>query len=412
MSQTQGRPSQDLLAIIAAVTLVAGLGFMGTSPFIADYVVMAGGLIGLAWAVRMRSDILVHRSALMVCAALALLALTLPFVYRSEMDLLPLLACAPLLLAPGLAALLLRDGAWLKPHAVPLLCLFGAVSAGLLGLWEVMNTGTERVGVGNNPIHYAGITTIVGFLALTGLVSNRDPWRWIYLLGPAFALVGVVLSASRGPLLAWAALAALAFVVVVVTLRQKRVALAGLAIVAIGAAIFMVTAGDSLVMTRITGGLQAIGAAGTAGGDAVPTLLGAVSGQDATRAAMYDTGIAAFQSSPLFGIGFGQMMPLARDLYPQFGELQTLENLHSDLADFAALGGAMGLAAFALMLFSPLAALRTARRKPALLLGALVLVVGYGVLGLTNAMFGVLPQTVLFGTGLAYLIALDRAPTV
>jgi len=222
----------------------------------------------------------------------------------------------------------------------------------------------------------------------------------------------VVLSASRGPLLAWAALAALAFVVVVVTLRQKRVALAGLAIVAIGAAIFMVTAGDSLVMTRITGGLQAIGAAGTAGGDAVPTLLGAVSGQDATRAAMYDTGIAAFQSSPLFGIGFGQMMPLARDLYPQFGELQTLENLHSDLADFAALGGAMGLAAFALMLFSPLAALRTARRKPALLLGALVLVVGYGVLGLTNAMFGVLPQTVLFGTGLAYLIALDRAPTV
>ena len=385
---------------------------MGTAPFIADYVVIVCGLVGLVLAAIARRKAPIAPPAIMVYAALALLAATLPFAYRSTMDLLPVAACLPMLAAPGIAALLERgraDANRLGVHIVPLLCLFGVISAVGMGLWEAMSTGTARAGVGNNPIHFGGITTIVGFLALTGMVSNASRWRVIYLAGPALAMVGVVLSGSRGPLLAWLALALVSLPILLIGYKSWRLTFATIAALAVGGALFAVLAGDSLLVQRLLI-VPASLVSALSTDNPVGALLAVMTANDPYRTVLYDAGWQALQSSPIVGIGYGQMMPLVRQLYPDMTSLHTLENLHSDIADFAALGGLIGVVAYFLMLLSPAAALKGLRLldHPGLWLTAVVLIVGYATLGLTNAMFGVLPQTALFAVALGALMALGH----
>lgn len=400
----------DLRSALGGLALIAGLGFMGTAPFVADYVVIVCGLIGLGLGLVGRSRSLVAPAAITIYAALALLAASVPFVYRGPMDLLPLLACLPLLAAPGIAALLERAGdragLWLGAHGLPLLCLFGVASAVGMGLWEAYSTGTPRAGVGNNPIHFGGITTVLGFLALVGMLSNGARWRVLYLAGPALAMVGVVLSGSRGPLLAWLALAGVSLPILLIGFRSWRLTLATIAALALGGVLFASLAGDSYLLQRLlivpSSLVAALGAA-----DPGTAMLGFVTANDPFRAALLESGWQALQSSPIVGIGYGQIMPLVRELYPDMTALHTLENLHSDFADFAALGGVLGIASYFLLLLSPLAVLKgvSLRNRPGLWLGAIVLVVSYATLGLTNAMFGVLPQTALFAVALAHLMA-------
>jgi O-antigen ligase len=74
-------------------------------------------------------------------------------------------------------------------------------------------------------------------------------------------------------------------------------------------------------------------------------------------------------------------------------------HLHNDLADFAASAGVVGLAAFALFLLAPIVEIiRSAEhptRRPALVLMT-TLVSGFFVMGLTNAMFGILTVTTAY----------------
>ncbi|UYN99528.1 MAG: O-antigen ligase family protein [Devosia sp.] len=388
---------------------------MATAPYYVSYVVLVAGVIGLLYALAKRDRALVDPATILIILGLLLQGLSLVFVYRQDIDALPLLSCLPLLVAPSLAALLTRPASrfWLGPHAVPALFLFGAVTAAGAGLVDLMVFEPRRVGVGNNPIHYAGLTTILGFMALMGMVSNTSRWRVIYLLGPAAAIVAVVLSGSRGPLLACAALVVVALPFLLIALRSRVAILATLAAVVGGGVAFMILADSSLLIDRILGNLEdmTVARGGAPVENAVRTLMSAILAQDEARAAMYEAGWHALQSSPIFGVGYTSVMPLARELFPDLRILTRLENLHSDLANFAAVSGGLGLAAFGCLLLAPLAALRGIkwRRNPALVLGVITLVVAFATLGLTNAMFGVLPQTVLFATILAYLMALSDA---
>ena len=402
----------DPWSAIGGLALVAGLGFMGTAPFIADYVVIVCGLVGLGLAAVSRRSALIQPSAIMIYAALVLLAGSLPFVYQSSMDLLPLAACLPMLAAPYLMALLLSGRAsphWLGAHALPLICLFGVTSAVAMALWEAASTGIVRAGLGNNPIHFGGIITVLGYLALTGTVSSNARWRAIYLAGPALAMVGVVLSGSRGPLLAWLALAFVSLPILLVSFKSWRLTLVTVSVAVAGGVLFVGLAGDSLLVHRLLIVPPSLASA-LAAQDPVAAILGLMTANDTYRTALYEAGWLAFKSSPIVGVGYGQMMPLVRQLFPDMVALHTLENLHSDLADFAALGGAMGILAYFLLLLSPIAALRglSLSNHSGLWLTAVVLVVGYAMLGLTNAMFGVLPQTVLFAVALGALMAMGQ----
>ena len=83
-------------------------------------------------------------------------------------------------------------------------------------------------------------------------------------------------------------------------------------------------------------------------------------------------------------------------------------HLHNDIADFAVIGGALGLACYGLLLAAPVAGGLSARgpnRAMILYLGV-VTSLGYFTMGLTNAMFGILTQTVLYGVILSLMATL------
>ena len=90
-----------MLNSLSSIMLVSGLVFMGTAPFVADYIVLAAGLVGLVLALVTRDELLKSWTSRLLLLALVLVSITIPFVYHSEADLLPLAAFAPLLLAPA-----------------------------------------------------------------------------------------------------------------------------------------------------------------------------------------------------------------------------------------------------------------------------------------------------------------------
>lgn len=384
--------------IFAAAAVVAGFGFMGTAPFIADYVVIVCGVYGLVLAISGRDGVLAMPSSLALVAALLAFAVTIPFVYRGSADAFPLLAFAPVLAAPGLAALLVRSDVWLRPAAVPLLCLFGATTATIAGVAEWQFASGARVGLGNNPIHYGGIVAVVGFLSLGGLYATTRWWRLLFLLGPLAGLGAVLLSGSRGPMLAWATMAVVSLPFVLWSLRRDFRAVLVLVLLAGIAAAGLLTSGHG---NRALVGLTMLAQSGGAE---------AILGTDPARTALYATAWHAFLSSPLVGHGYGQLIPMVMAEFPTMTKLETLENLHSDLPNFAAMAGGLGVLSYLLLIAAPLLLLRAeaVRRQPALAFGVAILTVGYVTLGLTNLMFGVLPQTALYAIALAYLMALRQ----
>jgi len=387
-----------VLNSLSSIMLVSGLVFMGTAPFVADYVVLAAGLVGLVLALATRDELLKSWPSRLLLLALVLVSITIPFVYHSEADLLPLAAFAPLLLVPGVAALLQRSPEWLSPYAFAMACLAGAIAACLVGLAEFAAVEGARAGAGNNPIHYGGIATMLGFMALTGVVAGRSPIRLIFLLGPVAALIAVLLSGSRGPLMAWAALAVVSAPLILWWNRRDRLLLGVVALAAIAAGVVLATSSSN----RAIGELSTFITALTSGG---------MNSTDVVRSAMYQSAWEALVDSPIVGQGFGQVMDFARARFPDAG-IADLEHLHSDIGNFAAMAGMLGVVAYGLALLTPLSLLvpAAARNNRPLVLGSLMLVVGYGVLGLTNTMFGILPQTMLFVLFLGYLMALQAKP--
>ncbi|MHA6729347.1 O-antigen ligase family protein [Devosia sp. A369] len=417
-----------MLNSLSSIMLVSGLAFMGTAPFVADYIVLAAGLFGLGLALVSRDAVLKTWPARLPLLALVLIALTIPFVYKSELDLLPLAVFSAFLLAPGVAVLIQRSPEWLSPYAFALACLTGAVTACLMGLAETASIEGMRVGVGNNPIHYGGIAAVLGFMALTGVVAGRSPMRLLFLIGPLAGLVAVLLSGSRGPLLAWFATAAVAVPFLVWWNRRDWLTLVGVAIILAAAVGLTTLSPDNRATTMLFDAAEladheiAQAAAGLPP-EQVPDaselsvliaqtpVAQAIREQDSIRLAMLNSALAAFKSSPIVGIGLGQIMPFANQLYPGMAGLAELDNYHNDLANFAAMAGLFGILAYCFVMLSPLVLLwpAAARKNHALVLGSIMLVVSYGVLGLTNAMFGILPQTMLFVLVLGYLMALQRA---
>ena len=115
------------------------------------------------------------------------------------------------------------------------------------------------------------------------------------------------------------------------------------------------------------------------------------------RLQMLQGGFKAFLQAPIFGHGPLDFAALANDLsdLPPGG----WPHLHNDLADFAASAGMLGLVAFALFLMAPIVEVLRAdvskARQQALTLVS-TLVAGYFVMGLTNAMFGILTVTTVY----------------
>jgi O-antigen ligase len=134
-------------------------------------------------------------------------------------------------------------------------------------------------------------------------------------------------------------------------------------------------------------------------------------GPDDIRAALYASALCVLRDSPFFGVGLGQIMVTAETMFPDLVPRYDLDNLHADWANLAATAGSLGLAAYLLLLSAPLLLLLgpEARRYRPIVLGTALLLTGVLTLGISNATFGVLPQTMVYAVVLGYLLGRARA---
>lgn len=385
----------SLLLIVAIIAVVVPPGY---PAYIGAYVALVAGLIALltfGWRERLT---FVHPVSLAILLSVGLVTATVLFVHHTARDLL-----APILILPMLTTialgLLARPAGWVpSPVAFALICLVGSFLA-LLGVgFEHFVLGTFRPGLGNNPIHFGSLAAMGGCLALVGVVASSSPWRYLFLLGPLFALAAASIADSRGPAAGALAMTGIGLIVLIVWLWRETLfrlaVLAGLAAAALGF-IYLASTGN----TRVTGILQS--------GLDVYRFTG---GPDDIRAALYASAFQVLKASPVVGVGLGQIMLTAQDMFPDLVLGTDLENLHADWANFAAMAGSLGLLAWLSLLAAPLLLLldSEARRDRPIVLGAVLLTTGQLVLGISNATFGILPQTMIYAVMLGYFLVRAR----
>jgi len=281
------------------------------------------------------------------------------------------------------------------------LALAGAGLACAMALVGVFVFGDPR---GGNPVFgailLANTAVLLGFLALLGLVGSAEPHRWVYVLGPLFGLATVMVTGSRGPVLAVAPLVALS--IVFVGGRSRRTVLALVVAAALGLLVLglvAVFAGSrAATLIRIVGDLLA--------GHGIADETARI------RLALYDAGWRAFLQSPLIGHGWAHLMgAVAPFLPPGQRHFAGYPQLHNDFINFAVAGGLVGIGTYALLLATPLlAALRTPRDSQyrLRLFGCALLSTAYFCDGLTDLMFGFEFHTALYVSITAILLTFCR----
>ena len=387
-----------LASALLVIAITATILLPGYPAYIGAYVALAAAIVALVvygWRERI---VFSHPTSLAILAAILLVGGALPFVYQGPQDLL-----APVLMLPMLTTIALgvlgRAARWVpSPTDFALLCLTGSLVALIGGAYEHFVLGLYRPGLGNNPIHYASLAAMPGCLAMMGVVASKSPWRYLFLLGPIFGLGCAVIADSRGPMLGVLAMSAVGALTLTIWLWRERLfrisALISAAIAA-GVVAYLVGSGNARVASIMQSGLD---------------IFRFTGGPDDIRVALYASALEILRTSPLVGVGLGQIMVTAQTMFPNLLTGTGLENLHADWANFAAMAGAMGLLAWVLLSIAPLLLLvdRQARQDRSVIIGAIVLATGQLTLGASNATFGILPQTVIYAVGLGYLLAWTR----
>ncbi|WP_269370447.1 O-antigen ligase family protein [Devosia neptuniae] len=295
----------------------------------------------------------------------------------------PVLAIWPLIM-------LTRDSQPVDPELIAIFSLIGTAGALAIALNDYLMMGAIRAGASvANPIHFADVALLAGYLSLIGLIYVQSVWRFLFLSGPVLAALAATLSGTRGAVVALVLMAITAVVIAgALRLIKMRVLIAAGVVAAIGllagfAAGLGQTTGVQRVMLDIADVMQT----------GLPT-----DGSTAIRLSMYQGGLNAFVASPIFGHGpFSFVEAAAASVeVPLF---VGAPHLHNDIFDFAASAGILGLIAYGLLMLAPLAEVLRAppsATRNGLLVVVSTLVVGHFAMGLTNAMFGILTVTVYF----------------
>jgi O-antigen ligase len=365
---------------IRATLLVSGLVFPGIAAYTAVYVTLACMALSLPGVER---DVLRSRIVMGLAVGLAALFVSILLNGAAPGDWTVLLILLPFVGVLPVAAVLKR----VTPIHFGTFCLLGAIAAAMIGAIDVFALDATRAGGGNNPIHYASVGAMLGFVSLVGAVGNRSGARFVFVFGPAAAAAAVLLSESRGPMLA---ICVLMVIALAIFWRDKKMFLALLAL-PLAVALALIASGEGQRAMLLFWDV----------------LSERTQSSNDQRWLMYNAALQMFLQSPLWGHGFGDLMETAQTLLPIH---ERYDNLHSDFANLAALGGILGIITYFGIVFSPLLALLSsaARSDRAIVFLALAVSGGNATLGLTNAILGILPQMTLFVLMLGYLVALEQ----
>ncbi len=386
-------------ALLGWALLIALLALYGVVGAYAPYVVLALALLASPYLIYVRAGraLVPDLPVLGFAAAFVLLVFAFSLSATKPTDVLIAANFAWLLLFAPMRALLARFAGKSAPLVIARLALAGVVVTLLLALYERIGLHEERVGrLLSDPIRIANTSVILSFIGLIGVIADRGRLRLVYLVGPILAIAVAYLAGTRGAI---AASGVIAVVATIMLVRRKWLAVGIAAVLAVlGVGALLIAA--QLHVPRIDTLVQTVTAVLTGG---------TVTDNSAEiRLAMQRVAVAAFQQSPWFGHGWQRLMSVASSFLPPGHEkyFHGQPHLHNDIADFAVAAGAIGLVAYALILFTPLvAALRSPRDSlyRVRLYGIGILTVSYAVLGLNSMMFGYEVHTALF-CGLAAVL--------
>ncbi|HEY9011536.1 MAG TPA: O-antigen ligase family protein, partial [Devosia sp.] len=266
------------IALIGAATLLPYLaGFPGA------YLEMILTLLLLGWLAGARPPIEVGAESWCLIAAVALLAAvfaingTIAYTANFLMLILvvPLTAALRTQAAPGNVNLVAR------------LALVGVAIPAAVASFQVAVEGRGRAaGWGSDEIWSAVGATVLGWLALMGRFGATGLWRHLYLLGPVLGTLVVLLSGSRGPMLAIPLMFGVAFAM----MPGHRLGLVVSALAVL--ALFVFWPDKSRMISIATIGKEI--AAGVPLSD----------GSSDVRKLLLDAGWAAFKLSPWTGYGW------------------------------------------------------------------------------------------------------------
>ena len=400
-----------VLVPLALLALLAGLTFPATFPEAANiptFVLMGVGLIVLLTD-RGSRPVLRQPAVWLPLLAGLILAFALLFTASSPLHVVAVFILAPLFLVGPLAALLRQLRSKFTPVTIGTFALAGASGAVVIAIYDVVVRGRSRGGtLFNNVIHFADLALAIGFIAAVGMLGSNRRLRPIFILSPVLAIIAVLLANSRGPLLAVVPVAVVGVAVLSAYLLPRR----------------WIAPAAVLTLVLILGGGAVAYALGLADrlsrlGNVVTVFATGATTDNAVgeRFYMLISAWNAFWASPIFGHGLLDYTRSAAQYAPP-GPMQfkPSQHLHNDIADFAVIGGSLGLVSYALLMAAPLIGALRVRgqwRGAAIYLGA-IMPVGYLAMGLTNAMLGILTQTVVYAVGLAIIAAfddLDDAPS-
>lgn len=396
---------QLIYKVLTLVALAAGLALPTAFPEVANVLFLVAACLSVLLGARGTNwrDLFAHPGVMAPLGAIFMLLVAFAATASTPLHILAVLYFAPLLLIAPILALFDRTTGIVTVDGISLMASVGAAAAAIVALVDSLIIGQVRAGtLVNNPIHFAALTLILGFVALAGLSSNRTIVRMAALVAPSLALLAVVLSGSRGPMFAALPLATLAIALVLSRVSQRNALLTLLclgAIAIVGALVAWFTG----VFLRFAVFAE------------LPQLIAGGSTSDGStseRLQIYLAAWRAFLDSPLVGHGLVGLTGPVLQYMPQGAELGDYQHLHNDLADFAVAGGALGLVAYFLILAAPIAEVlwRGAwRRRGTALYLALVVAAGFFCMGLTNATFGILSQTTLYAFVVALVVHLCRA---
>lgn len=388
----------SLASALLVTAIIAMILLPGYPAYIGAYVALAAAMLSFTIFGWRERAVLLHPTSLAILSAITLMGVLLPFVYRGPQDLMAPMLILPMLTTMALGALAQPARCVPSPTVFALICLVGSLVALVGGGYEHFLLRIYRPGMGNNPIHYASLAGMSGCLAMVGVISSQTPWRYLFLLGPVFGLGCAVIADSRGPMLGALAMSAVGALTLTIWLwRDRLFRIAGVisAGVAATSVVYLVGSGNTRVAGIINSGLD---------------IFRITGGPEDIRAALYLSALEVLKTSPFVGAGLGQIMVTAEAMFPNLIVGTGLENLHADWANFAAIGGTLGLLAWLLLLAAPLLLLmdRRARQARPVVLGSMLLTTGQFTLGLSNTTFGILPQTVIYAVGLGYFLVLAR----
>lgn len=405
--------SSQMTIFLTIVALVSGFVYPSLSAYTAVYVAIGAMFAGFVLHGHVSAKMIATPPYMLVFGSFALYMIFEPFRWNGIDNLIILAVFVPVAASVGLAALLHVEPRLNSSFLLGCLCLAGSLGAFFVAVNDIFILNLPRAGGGNNPIHFADLTVTIGFLSIIGIFGIRSPWRFIFFVGPILASASAMLSGTRGVVMTIIVLSVILTLTFSIWQRSIRPVL-------VVSAVLLV-----IIVSAIAVKPQVIARAQDGWQQSIVTAHHLLFDKDTGekpdgvdnstdyRISMMRSAWSAFLDSPIFGHGAGQIIPATRPYYPERNS-GIGAHLHSDIADFMVAGGIVGLLSYLALLAAPFATIWMAQntaQQRMLFVGAVVLSGTYFCNGLTNAVFGLLPQSTLFGMALASLVVLAQNNT-